>query len=188
MRDCRPAAPGVAVRGRLSRRVARSQRAREHCSHCFRRRGKRARCGVGRTSRSRFLHLFTTSVGVPMRPYVLWLRLQCGAREFARGKSVAEAAHALRRRALYAHLPSNDWSHPTSGPSTGVSRPRLLSEGLSTNLASAGCSGHLDPRLQDLHRSVRVIATFTLVSRNRRISPAMTSWSSSSAKCPVSRR
>jgi len=102
MRDCRPAAPGVAVRGRLSRRVARSQRAREHCSHCFRRRGKRARCGVGRTSRSRFLHLFTTSVGVPMRPYVLWLRLQCGAREFARGKSLprrltpSDAAHFTR--------------------------------------------------------------------------------------------
>ena len=47
-----------------------------------------------RLSPSRFLHLFTTSVGVPLRPYVLWLRLQCGARELARGKSVAEAAHA----------------------------------------------------------------------------------------------
>ena len=29
-----------------------------------------------RLSPSRFLHLFTTSVGVPLRPYVLWLRLQ----------------------------------------------------------------------------------------------------------------
>jgi AraC-like DNA-binding protein len=45
-------------------------------------------------SPSRFLHLFTTSVGVPLRPYVLWLRLQCGASELARGKSVADAAHA----------------------------------------------------------------------------------------------
>ena len=45
-------------------------------------------------SPSRFLHLFTTSVGVPLRPYVLWLRLQCGARELALGKSVADAAHA----------------------------------------------------------------------------------------------
>jgi hypothetical protein len=33
----------------------------------------------GRLCPSRFLHLFTTSVGVPLRPYVLWLRLQCGA-------------------------------------------------------------------------------------------------------------
>jgi AraC-like DNA-binding protein len=46
-----------------------------------------------RLSPSRFLHLFTTSVGVPLRPYVLWLRLQCGARELARGTSVAEAAY-----------------------------------------------------------------------------------------------
>ena len=45
-------------------------------------------------SPSRFLHVFTTSVGVPLRPYVLWLRLQCGARELARGTSVAAAAHA----------------------------------------------------------------------------------------------
>jgi len=45
-------------------------------------------------SPSRFLHLFTTSVGVPLRPYVLWLRLHCGARELARGRSVAEAAYA----------------------------------------------------------------------------------------------
>jgi AraC-like DNA-binding protein len=45
-------------------------------------------------SPSRFLHLFTTSVGVPLRPYALWLRLQCRARELAGGKSVADAAHA----------------------------------------------------------------------------------------------
>jgi AraC-like DNA-binding protein len=44
-------------------------------------------------SPSRFMHLFTTSVGVPLRPYVLWLRLQCGAGELARGTSVADAAH-----------------------------------------------------------------------------------------------
>ena len=46
-----------------------------------------------RLSPSRFLHLFTKSVGVPLRPYVLWLRLQCGASELARGTSVADAAH-----------------------------------------------------------------------------------------------
>jgi AraC-like DNA-binding protein len=45
-------------------------------------------------SPSRLMHLFTTSVGVPLRPYVLWLRLQCGAGELARGKSVADAAYA----------------------------------------------------------------------------------------------
>jgi AraC-like DNA-binding protein len=38
-------------------------------------------------SPSRFMHLFTTSVGVPLRPYVLWLRLQSG---------FADAAHFTR--------------------------------------------------------------------------------------------
>ena len=47
-----------------------------------------------RLSPSRFMHLFTSSVGVPLRPYVLWLRLQRGARELALGKSVADSAHA----------------------------------------------------------------------------------------------
>ena len=45
-------------------------------------------------SPSRFMHVFTRSVGVPLRPYVLWLRLQRGARELALGTSVANAAHA----------------------------------------------------------------------------------------------
>jgi AraC-like DNA-binding protein len=40
------------------------------------------------------MHLFTTSVGVALRPYVLWLRLQRAAGELARGTSVADAAHA----------------------------------------------------------------------------------------------
>jgi len=45
-------------------------------------------------SPSRFLHLFTESVGIPLRPYVLWLRLQCAARELALGRSVTDAGHA----------------------------------------------------------------------------------------------
>jgi AraC-like DNA-binding protein len=45
-------------------------------------------------SPSRFMHLFTDAIGVPLRPYVLWLRLQYGASELARGASVADAAHA----------------------------------------------------------------------------------------------
>ena len=47
-----------------------------------------------RLSPSRFLHLFTTSVGVPLRPYVLWLRLQCAVGELALGNSVVGAAAA----------------------------------------------------------------------------------------------
>lgn len=45
-------------------------------------------------SASRFMHLFTTSVGIPLRPYILWLRLQRAAGEIAQRKSITEAAHA----------------------------------------------------------------------------------------------
>jgi AraC-like DNA-binding protein len=45
-------------------------------------------------STSRFMHLFTTSVGIPLRPYILWLRLQRAAAEIARGHSITAAAHA----------------------------------------------------------------------------------------------
>jgi AraC-like DNA-binding protein len=45
-------------------------------------------------STSRFMHLFTTSVGIPLRPYILWLRLQRAAGEIAQRKSITDAAHA----------------------------------------------------------------------------------------------
>ena len=45
-------------------------------------------------SPSRLMHLFTASVGVPLRPYVLWLRIQRAAGELATGRSATEAAHA----------------------------------------------------------------------------------------------
>jgi AraC-like DNA-binding protein len=48
---------------------------------------------VAGLSPSRFMHLFTESVGVPLRPYVLWLRLQRAAGELMRGASVTQAAH-----------------------------------------------------------------------------------------------
>jgi AraC-like DNA-binding protein len=44
-------------------------------------------------SPSRFMHLFTTSVGIPLRPYVRWLRLQRAASDVIRGASVTSAAH-----------------------------------------------------------------------------------------------
>jgi AraC-like DNA-binding protein len=49
---------------------------------------------VAGLSGSRLMHLFTQSVGVPLRPYVRWLRLQRAAAELTAGRTVAEAAHA----------------------------------------------------------------------------------------------
>jgi AraC-like DNA-binding protein len=48
---------------------------------------------VAGLSPSRFMHLFTESVGVPVRPYILWLRLQQACGELMNGASVTQAAH-----------------------------------------------------------------------------------------------
>ena len=84
------AAPGVKARGRLSIYLAgRPVPLAEEEAVSL----DAVATSVG-LSASRFMHLFTASVGVPLRPYVLWLRVQCGARELARGTSVADAAYA----------------------------------------------------------------------------------------------
>ena len=48
---------------------------------------------VAKLSPSRFMHVFTESVGVPLRPYIRWLRLQIACSEMTRGAKVADAAH-----------------------------------------------------------------------------------------------
>jgi AraC-like DNA-binding protein len=49
--------------------------------------------GIAALSPSRFMHAFTESVGVPVRPYILWLRLQRAACDLRGGASVTSAAH-----------------------------------------------------------------------------------------------
>lgn len=44
-------------------------------------------------SQSRFMHVFTQSTHVALRPYVLWLRLQRGCGALMSGSSITEAAH-----------------------------------------------------------------------------------------------
>jgi AraC-like DNA-binding protein len=44
-------------------------------------------------SPSRFAHVFTESIGIPLRPYLRWLRLQRAARELMSGRAVTQAAH-----------------------------------------------------------------------------------------------
>ncbi|MFZ5444545.1 MAG: AraC family transcriptional regulator [Myxococcota bacterium] len=43
-------------------------------------------------SEGRLMHAFTESIGIPLRPYVLWLRLQRAASAIVTGQSVSEAA------------------------------------------------------------------------------------------------
>src|SRR5262249_56048786 len=56
-------------------------------------RSVKAVAGMGCLSPSRFMHAFTESVGVPVRPYILWLRLQRAACDLKDGASVTSAAH-----------------------------------------------------------------------------------------------
>lgn len=49
---------------------------------------------VAGLSPGRLMHAFTESLGVPLRPYLLWLRLQRAAGAIAAGRTLGEAAHA----------------------------------------------------------------------------------------------
>jgi AraC-like DNA-binding protein len=49
--------------------------------------------GIAGLSPSRFMHAFTESVGVPVRPYILWLRLQRAACDLMYGANVTNAAY-----------------------------------------------------------------------------------------------
>jgi AraC-like DNA-binding protein len=45
-------------------------------------------------SPGRLMHVFTESVGIPLRPYLSWLRLQRAAGAIVSGAALTEAAHA----------------------------------------------------------------------------------------------
>jgi AraC-like DNA-binding protein len=47
-----------------------------------------------RLSPSRLMHTFTESVGIPLRPYIAWLKLQRAAAGIVGGMMLGEAAHA----------------------------------------------------------------------------------------------
>jgi len=49
---------------------------------------------VARLSPGRLMHTFTESIGIPLRPYLAWLRLQRAAGEITRGTALSSAAAA----------------------------------------------------------------------------------------------
>jgi AraC-like DNA-binding protein len=53
----------------------------------------KALAGICGLSPSRFMHVFTESMGTPLRPYVLWLRLQRACCDLMEGASITAAAH-----------------------------------------------------------------------------------------------
>jgi AraC-like DNA-binding protein len=52
-----------------------------------------ALAAVAGLSRSRFMHLFTATLGAPLRPYLRWLRVQRAACELLAGVRISTAAH-----------------------------------------------------------------------------------------------
>jgi AraC-like DNA-binding protein len=49
--------------------------------------------GIAGLSPSRFMHVFTETVGIPLRPYLLWLRVQRAACALTSGSTVTAAAY-----------------------------------------------------------------------------------------------
>ena len=72
------------------RRVLKHIRERLGVSHDF---SLKTLASVSGLSQSRFMHVFTESVGVPLRPYILWLRVQRAACELMTGTTITRAAH-----------------------------------------------------------------------------------------------
>lgn len=47
---------------------------------------------IAELSPSRLMHAFTASIGIPLRPYLAWLRLQRAAGDIVRGEALSSAA------------------------------------------------------------------------------------------------
>ena len=90
---------------------------------------------VSGLSPSRLMHVFTASVGVPIRPYILWLRLQRASYELMHGVSVTETAH-IAGFSDAAHLARTFRRMLGTTPTDLASRKRV-SQGLSMQRTEA---------------------------------------------------
>lgn len=103
---------------------------------------------VAGLSPSRFMHVFTESVSVPVRPYILWLRLQQAVSELMNGATVTEAGGTSigfrRCCAPHTHLPTHAGNNAGAPCGTaarhadGVCRSELARRDV---MESAGASG-----------------------------------------------
>jgi len=82
-------------------------------------------------SQTRFMHVFTESVGVPLRPYILWLRLQCAAYDLIHGQTVTRAAHNAGFAAA-AHL-TRTFRRMLGTSPTELSLRKRMSRGISVH-------------------------------------------------------
>jgi AraC-like DNA-binding protein len=109
---------------------------------------------VSGLSRSRLMHLFTESVGVPIRPYLLWLRLQRAACDVMNGASVTDAAQNAGFSDA-AHLTRTFRRMLGTTPSDLALRKRVSSgvsmqsvEPVATSVSSPNATGRAGRRLE----------------------------------------
>jgi AraC-like DNA-binding protein len=91
---------------------------------------------VSGPSPSRLMHAFTASVGVPVRPYILWLRLQRASYELMNGVTVTETAH-IAGFSDAAHL-TRTFRRMLGTTPMDLAGRKTMSEGLSIQRAEAG--------------------------------------------------
>jgi AraC-like DNA-binding protein len=96
-------------------------------------------------SPSRFMHVFTESVGVPVRPYILWLRLQRAACDLMTGTSVTSAAHNAGFSDA-AHL-TRTFRRMLGTTPTDLALRKRLSQGLALESSQTG-TGALRPTVR----------------------------------------
>lgn len=93
---------------------------------------------VSGLSRSRLMHVFTTSVGVPVRPYILWLRLQRASYELMNGATVTETAH-IAGFSDAAHL-TRTFRRMLGTTPRDLARRKEMSEGVSIERAEGAAT------------------------------------------------
>lgn len=90
---------------------------------------------VSGLSPSRLMHVFTTSLGVPVRPYILWLRLQRASYELMNGVSITETAH-IAGFSDAAHL-TRTFRRMLGTTPTDLAARKRMTEGLSIQRTEA---------------------------------------------------
>jgi len=95
----------------------------------------KALAGISGLSPSRLMHVFTASVGVPLRPYILWLRLQRASYELMNGVTATETAY-IAGFSDAAHLTRTLRRMLGTTPTDLVGRKRM-SQGLSIQRTEA---------------------------------------------------
>jgi AraC-like DNA-binding protein len=90
---------------------------------------------VSGLSPSRLMHVFKASVGVPVRPYILWLRLQRASYELMNGVTVTETAH-IAGFSDAAHL-TRAFRRMLGTTPTDLAGRKRMSEGLSIQRTEA---------------------------------------------------